>query len=446
MILTTFFIKDYLVKSNVEELQSKLLTIDAMVANQIGPFMTNVDNAYTFRYIEDVVKQNSLNHEARVIAINIEGKVVADSFDVLKGTRLDLFEVESALNGVSSSNIYQYDGDYLLYTAVPTYDRSVVVGATFMSIEANALFSEINLFMEKLLVIFAMGIFISLLISIVFADIISKPIEKLTDSVKTITFGKYDTKVDVSGSDEIGDLGSAFNLMTTKLYQVEERRKKFVSNVSHELRTPMTSMKIVSDTLLSAPSWDESVYREFMVDINSEIERLNKIIDSLLYLVKVEKDEIELDYSETYINYLLEWVVKTIKPIALTKNIVIELVSNPKLQMQIDQDKIQQCLLNIIGNAVKYTPESGNVWVELEDAKDVILIRVKDNGIGIPEKDLPYIFDRFYRVDEARARKTGGTGLGLAISQQIIQLHQGNIEVFSRLGIGTEIIITLPKK
>ena len=107
---------------------------------------------------------------------------------------------------------------------------------------------------------------------------------------------------------------------------------------------------------------------------------------------------------------------------------------------------MQQCLLNIIGNAVKYTPESGNVWVELEDAKDLILIRVKDNGIGIPEKDLPYIFDRFYRVDEARARKTGGTGLGLAIAQQIIQLHQGNIQVLSTLGVGTEIIITLPKK
>ena len=446
MILTTFFIKDYLVKSSVEELQSKLLAIDAMVANQIGPFMTNVDNAYTFRYVEDVIKQNSLNHEARVIAVDMKGLVVADSYDVLKGQLLDLFEVETALGGVSSSNIYQFENDYLLYTAVPTYDRGVVVGATFMSIEANAIFSEINLFMEKLLVIFAMGIFISLLISIVFADIISKPIEKLTDSVKTITFGKYDTKVDVSGSDEIGDLGSAFNLMTTKLFQVEERRKKFVSNVSHELRTPMTSMKIVSDTLLSAPSWEESVYREFMVDINSEIDRLNKIIDSLLYLVKVEKDEIELDYSETYVNYLLEWVVKTIKPIALTKNIEIELISNPKIQMQIDQDKMQQCLLNIIGNAVKYTPESGNVWVELEDAKDLILIRVKDNGIGIPEKDLPYIFDRFYRVDEARARKTGGTGLGLAIAQQIIQLHQGNIQVLSTLGVGTEIIITLPKK
>lgn len=446
MLLTTFFIKDYLVKSNVEELQSKMLSIDAMVSNQIGPFISNVDNAYTFRYVEDVIKQNSLNYEARVIALDIYGMVVADSYDVLKGTHLELYEIDSALNGTTQSNIYQYAGDYLLYTAVPTYDRGIIVGATFMSIEANAIFSEINLFMEKLMVIFAMGIFISLLISIVFADIISKPIEKLTDSVKTITFGKYDTKVDVSGSDEIVDLGSAFNLMTTKLYQVEERRKKFVSNVSHELRTPMTSMKIVSDTLLSAPSWEEAVYREFMVDINSEIDRLNKIIDSLLYLVKVEKDEIELDYSETYVNYLLEWVVKTIKPIAHTKHIEIELLSNPKIQMQIDQDKMQQCLLNIIGNAVKYTPELGNVWVALEDGKESVTISVKDNGIGIPEKDLPYIFDRFYRVDEARARKTGGTGLGLAISQQIIQLHQGSIHVSSTLGVGTEILITLPKK
>jgi len=107
---------------------------------------------------------------------------------------------------------------------------------------------------------------------------------------------------------------------------------------------------------------------------------------------------------------------------------------------------MQQCLLNIIGNAVKYTPEDGKVQVELEEIRDHIVIRVTDTGIGIPEKDLPFIFDRFYRVDEARARQTGGTGLGLAIAQQIIQLHQGVIEVTSQLGVGTKVVITLPKK
>lgn len=435
-----------MIKTNVTEAQNSLVTFNALVSNQIAPFITNIDNEYTFRYVEDIIKQNSLEYNTRALVIDLEGNVLVDSFDTMLGEVVNNNEVRSALFGNRSANIYTFSDDYIIYAAVPIVERDNIVGASFMSIDANYIFEDIDRFMEKLFIIFSAAILISIFISILFADIISKPIEKLTDSVKTITLGKYDTKVEILGSDEIGELGKAFNLMTTKLYQVEERRKKFVSNVSHELRTPMTSMKIVSDTLLSSPSWDESVYREFMYDINVEIDRLNKIIDSLLYLVRVEKDELELDLSMTYVNYLLEWVIKTLRPIASSKNISLTLNTVSKVQIQLDQEKIQQCLLNIIGNAVKYTPEHGEVSVDLEENRDSIIINVKDTGIGIPEKDLPFIFDRFYRVDEARARKTGGTGLGLAISQQIIQLHQGEISVKSKLGEGTNVAITLPKK
>jgi len=446
MLLTTFFVKDSLVKTNVSEARANLVAFNALVSNQVAPFINNIENEYTLRYVEDIIKQNSLEYNARAIIVDNNGNVLVDSFDALGGSPLDNKEIRLALHGDKSSNIYIYEGDYLLYAAVPIVDRDEIIGVTFMSIEANYIFEDIGRFMDKLFIIFSMAIIVSIFISILFADIISKPVEKLTDSVKTITLGKYDTKVEILGSDEIGELGKAFNIMTTKLYQVEERRKKFVSNVSHELRTPMTSMKIVSDTLLSAPTWEESIYREFMQDINTEIDRLNKIIDSLLYLVRVEKDELELDYSMTYVNYLLEWVIKTLNPIALKKDIELSLSASNKIQIHLDQEKMQQCLLNIIGNAVKYTPEGGRVWVELEEIKDIILIKVQDTGIGIPEKDLPFIFDRFYRVDEARARKTGGTGLGLAIAQQIIQLHQGTISVTSQLGVGTQVSITLPKK
>ena len=446
MLLTTFFVKDSLINTNVTEAQNNLQSFNVSVAGQVATFVTNIENEYTMRYVQDIVKQNSLVYTARMVLVGTDGRVLVDSFDAMKGQRFDIAEAENALLGMKSSNIYVHKGDYIMYSAVPIMDRDVIVGAAFMSIDANYIFDDINRFMEKLFIIFMMAFLVSIFISFLFADIMSKPIEKLTDSVKTITLGKYDTKVEVLGSDEIGELGKAFNIMTTKLSQVDERRKKFVSNVSHELRTPMTSMKIVSDTLLSAPSWDESVYREFMTDINSEIDRLNKIIDSLLYLVRVEKDDLELDYSMTYVNYLLEWVIKTINPIALKKEIELTLTAPNKIELSLDQEKMQQCLLNIIGNAVKYTPEGGKVWVELEESRDDIIIRVNDNGIGIPEKDLPFIFDRFYRVDEARARKTGGTGLGLAIVQQIVLLHQGTISVESELGVGTQVTITLPKK
>lgn len=446
MVLTIVFVKDYLTKSSINEAQSNILAQTLTLSSQISPFMSNIENSYTNRYVDDIIKQHSFENTLRVIVTDTSGLVILDSFDLLNQQMIHSQEVEDALSGQESANIYIYDAKYVMYAAVPIIDRNTVVGTAFVSISADHIFTNVNKIVENLMLIFTAAVIISLFISIVFAQIISKPIEKLTDSVKHITLGQYNTKVEVQGYDEIGALSEAFNLMATKLSHIEDRRKKFVSNVSHELRTPMTSMKIVSDTLLASPNWDEAIYREFMGDINQEIDRLNKIIDSLLYLVRIEKEDLQLNYSMTYVNYLLEWVIKTIKPIAQTKNIDVDLIATQKIQIKLDQDKMQQCLLNIIGNAVKYTPEGGKVWIELEHLRDAIRIGIHDNGIGIPEKDLSFVFDRFYRVDEARTRETGGTGLGLAISQQIVQLHQGEINVTSVVGEGTSVYIILPRK
>ncbi len=445
LFLTVIFIQDYLLKSNVSETQANQLAQSNIIASQIAPYMNNVDNLYTRTYIEDIIKQHSFDSNSRVMVIDRERNVVLDSYDDFESQTLNVLEVQNALKGLNSANIYRHGVKHVMYSAVPIIFQNEVIGVIFMSVNAETIFTNVQSILDKLIIIFLLALFISLFISFFFAEIISTPIEKLTESVKKITLGNYQTKVEISRADELGELANAFNLMSAKLFQVDDRRKKFVSNVSHELRTPMTSMKIVSDTLLEQPHWEEDVYREFMQDINSEIERLNHIIDSLLYLVRIEKDEIELDYSVTYVNYLIEKVIKTIKPIATKKNIEITFISNSRIQINLDQEKMQQCLLNIIGNAVKYTPENGMVNVELLDMRDNLAISIRDNGIGIPEKDIPFIFDRFYRVDEARARKTGGTGLGLSIAQQIVQLHQGQIEVESGVDKGTTIIISLPK-
>ncbi|WP_139132062.1 cell wall metabolism sensor histidine kinase WalK [Fusibacter sp. 3D3] len=434
-----------MIKSNVSETQTNQLAQSNIISSQIAPFMNNVNNAYTRSYVEDIIKQHSLDSRSRVLVIDQEMHVILDSYDDFESQNLDLVEVDNALMGINSANIYRYKTDYIMYTAVPIIFQNEIIGVIFMSVNADFIFENVQNILDKLIIIFLIALFVSFFISVFFAEIISTPIESLTESVKKVTLGNYQTKVEVKGNDEIGALGNAFNSMSVKLFQVDDRRKKFVSNVSHELRTPMTSMKIVSDTLLSQDHWDEAIYREFMQDINSEVDRLNNIIDSLLYLVRIEKDEIELDYSVTYVNYLIEKVIKTIKPIAQMKHIEITFISNNKIQINLDQEKMQQCLLNIVGNAVKYTPENGMVNVSLTDRRDTIAISIMDNGIGIPEKDVPFIFDRFYRVDEARARKTGGTGLGLSIAQQIVQLHQGSIEVTSHMNQGTDITIILPK-
>ncbi len=416
-----------------------------IIASQLAPFIPNVQNTYTRNYIDDIVKEHTFDYGGRTLLIDEGGKVLIDSFDSMVDSTVSNVEIQRAFNNGSASKLYQHGNDYVIYSAVPLIEDNEIIGVSFMTINANDTILSVDRIIERLMIIYSVSIVISMVISLFFSEIIATPIEKLTESVKSITLGNYETRVEVEGNDEIAELTQSFNLMSTQLYQVDDRRKKFVSNVSHELRTPMTSMKIVSETLLSKEHWDEPVYREFLGDINSEVERLNHIIDSLLYLVRIEKEELELDMSITYVNYLIEKVIKTIKPIAHKKQIEVSFISDNRIQINLDQEKMQQCLLNIVGNAVKYTPENGKVWIELIDGKDNIHINVNDNGIGIPEKDIPYIFDRFYRVDEARTRKTGGTGLGLSIAQQIVQLHQGLIAVSANNTGGTSVSIQLPK-
>ena len=444
--MTTIFIRDFLITTNVEEEKASLLVQNNIISSQIAPYLPNADNTYTYQYIEDIIKQHTFDYDSRTLIVDTTGTVILDAYDEYQGRTLSNNEVVEALKGNSIADIYTFGKNYIMYAAVPIINENEIIGVSFMSSDINAGFDNINMIIDKLLIIFTTSLLIALFVSLFFSEIIALPIENLTDSVKKITTGNYSAKVVVKGNDELSALGDAFNLMSTQLYQVDDRRKKFVSNVSHELRTPMTSMKIVADTLLSQETWDESVYREFLGDINQELDRLNKIIDSLLYLARIEKDELEIDLSVTYVNYLIEKVIKTIKPIAHKKNIYVGFNSQTKVQLNLDQEKMQQCILNIVGNAVKYTPENGRVIIALTERKDEIVISVSDNGIGIPKKDLPYVFDRFYRVDEARARKTGGTGLGLSIAQQIVQLHQGIIEVDSEIGRGTIVSIILPKR
>jgi len=262
--------------------------------------------------------------------------------------------------------------------------------------------------------------------------------------VRSFSRGNFGVSIKIEANDEIGQLAESFNDMASKINQVDEQRRKFVSNVSHELRTPLTSMKIISETLLHQPSWDESVYREFMQDIDGEVSRLNRIVDSLLYLVDLERDELVLETQITYLNYVVHNVVRNLKPIADQKHIRIEIEERDRLQFHMDQGKIQQCLINLVSNAIKYTPENGKIRISVFREINDACVSISDTGIGIPEKDLNHIFDRFYRVDRARARTTGGSGLGLSIAKQIVTLHGGDIQVSSVINTGSTFTVRLP--
>ncbi|WP_430883064.1 sensor histidine kinase [Fusibacter sp. JL216-2] len=446
LTLMISFINETLKVNAVRDMKINLLTQGNIIADEVAPDFYRLGISSTRSYVESVIKKYSLDLDARILILNEHGRVQLDSYDKMVGRNFKhLLEVSTALQGMTAAELYKtQELGNIMYVTVPITERHDIIGSVLISASAEHIFTNIKTVIQKILVLSLLGILITGIVSFIFADIFSAPIERMTEVVRAITRGQHDRRVYVRGNDELANLGNAFNLMLTRLEQVDERRKQFVSNASHELRTPMASIKIISETLLSQEAWDESVYREFLGDIDQEVTRLNKIIDSLLYLVDIEKKELQLEYQITYMNYLVENVVKQLKPLADKKNIRVHFDDFEKIQIEIDKGKIQQCIINILGNAIKYTPDGGQVDVDLYRVKENVIVRITDTGIGIPEEDLPHIFERFHRVDKAQARNTGGTGLGLAIAQQIVNLHQGQIYAESEMGVGTKMYIVLP--
>lgn len=232
----------------------------------------------------------------------------------------------------------------------------------------------------------------------------------------------------------------------TEIKKLEQMRKDFVANVSHELKTPVTSIKGFSETLLDGAMNNKETLEAFLSIIHKESDRLQSLIQDLLDFSKIEHHEFKLQIQKIDLFLLLKEVITMLGKKAKAKDINLELeFDQEELYIEGDHDRLKQVSINLISNAILYTPPKGQVKVSLYEMDKTIRIHVKDSGVGIEKEEIPRIFERFYRVDRARSRNSGGTGLGLAIVKHLVEAHHGNITVKSKVGEGSEFIIELHK-
>lgn len=266
----------------------------------------------------------------------------------------------------------------------------------------------------------------ALLVSLFLSRRIVAPIRTLTDASQHIAEGHYEKRVDVDGTDEIAQLAARFNQMATQLEQVESMRRQLIGDVTHELRTPLTSIKgymegLVDGVLPSTPETFDQIHRE--------ADRLSRLVDDLQELSRVEAKAYSLDIRSVTVANLVQTTVKRLAPQAIAKHIIL----HPNLPadlppLQADEDRITQVLVNLVANAIQYTPEGGNVSITAARQADEIQISVKDTGVGIPPEHLANLFTRFYRVDKSRSRNAGGgSGIGLTIAKHLVEAHGGRI-------------------
>lgn len=237
----------------------------------------------------------------------------------------------------------------------------------------------------------------------------------------------------------------------TAIRRLERMRREFVANVSHELKTPITAIKGFSETLLAGAVKDPELADSFLHIIFDESDRLNRLIEDTLQLSKIETKEAPLKLVPVHLPSFVAKTVDMLSSQAKRKGIHLEHRVAEDLYLEADEDRLQQILINLLSNGLNYTPEGGRVEIMVEPAPsaggadyDTIRFTIRDTGIGIPKKDLPRIFERFYRVDKARSRSSGGTGLGLSIVKHLVELHHGTIQVDSMVGVGTRFTMDLP--
>lgn len=407
-----------------------------------------VSENYTPEYINAKLPQMQLEKNTRAIAVDIESAVIYDSYNLTSQTGKYFIKPSItdalSLDAKSSSQSYKEDGKWYISAAAPVVKSSQTIGAVYLLVSGDSTEKIIvdirnSMAMLGVLIIIFVGFF-----SLSMAKILTLPIEQFTKFINSMPQDKLE-KTEITSKDEIGQLAIAFNSLIERLDELEEKRKAFVSDASHELKTPLSIIKLLSDSLIQTENPDPEFIKEFLNDMMGEVERLTRIVERLLDMTQLDSSSANTLFVHTDIKEILDEIYKKLLPLAENKNITMSLnLAVEDVFYPVERDSLTEAIYNITDNSIKYTESGGSVAIELTHDSDNIYITVRDTGIGIPAEEIDKIFDRFYRVDKARARDTGGTGLGLAISLDAVKLHGGNIEVRSEVELGSTFTIILP--
>jgi signal transduction histidine kinase len=303
-------------------------------------------------------------------------------------------------------------------------------GALIRSLQHNIL--TITIFLE-------LGV---LAFSVFYATNFSRRLQRIMTSMRIIREGDYSHKVEMGGRDELTFLGDEFNDLTERLQTSENKRAQFVSDASHELKTPLASIKLLSDSILQNEMDPETV-REFVGDIGNEADRLNRMSQKLLSLSRIES-QADGDCEILYMAPTVHRVIKMLSALAEKNRIIIELDLQDDCPILILEDDLYEITFNLVENGIKYNTPGGKLTISLHRQEDNAVLKICDTGVGIPEDAVSHIFERFYRVDKARSRKSGGSGLGLSIVRNMVERNKGEIQVESTVGKGTSFTVLFP--
>jgi signal transduction histidine kinase len=436
-----------------------------LAASAAGDWILNYrEGRITESELQDEVRDLSEQIHQQIGILDTEGKIFIEPAHPWEVGRDDSKnpEIISALAWHPESDI-RYDPDAkgdAIFSASPIIYQRQLVGVVRLELSMDLVRASSQAFWLRIIGVTFLAGFVTVLVSLFFARTLTEPLAQMTRATTLMANGDLKPRVTVSGPEELQKLAASFNSMAGRVSRVMEEQRAFVANAAHELRTPLTTIRLRAEALREGAKDDPQVAARFLADIESETDRLAHLVDDLLNLSRIETGLTHLRREPVSVPQVARVVVEKLAPRANEKNITLHIQAREDLPaVQADPRQIQQVLINLIGNAIKYTPQGGAVWIELEMVKrsdvfglsgadDYVLTRVRDTGPGIVAEDLSHVFERFYRGDKARAREeagvTTGTGLGLAIVKGIIDAHRGRVWAENGTDRGAIISFVLP--
>ena len=393
--------------------------------------------------VKAVVDQMESLRVTRLIITDKNGLALYDSYKNSQQNKLMLLpEIVQALDGndVFSSNYH--DGALQSRAATPIISYGTIIGCVYMmeyDTQLGALIKTLqyNTFYISVVLELCVTIF-----AVFFSNSFTRRLRKIMMSMRIIREGDYSHKVKMGGNDELTVLGNEFNDLVERLQISEQKRRNFVSDASHELKTPLASIKLLTDSILQN-DMDEMMVKEFVGDIGNEADRLNRMTQKLLSLSRIETQE-DSDCEIVYMAPTVDRVIRMLTGIAGENKITIEKDILQDCPILIIEDDLYQIIFNLVENGIKYNVPGGNVYVTLDRQDDNAVLKVRDTGVGIPEDAVGHVFERFFRVDKARSRKSGGSGLGLSIVRNMVERNRGSICVESVIGEGSVFTLSFP--
>ena len=387
-----------------------------------------------------VAKMGSLR-VTRLIITNQSGFILYDTAPDASVYAL-LPEIVTAMEGNDVFSWNYHAGAMRSCAATPIYSYGTLTGCVYMmeyDTEQGALIQSLQ---QNVLTITVILELVVIVFSILFSTAFSRRFLRLQSSMRIIREGNYDHKVSIGGNDELKFLADEVNDLTARLQISENKRRQFVSDASHELKTPLASIKLLSDSILQN-DMDMPTVREFVGDIGDEAERLSRMSEKLLSLSRIESQR-DGDCEIIYLTPTLQRIERMLSGIAENSGISLQLDIRQDCPILMLEDDLYQIIFNLAENGIKYNVPGGKLTISLDRDEDNAIVQVADTGVGIPEDALSHVFERFYRVDKARSRKSGGSGLGLAIVRNMVERNQGSITVESELKKGSVFTVTFP--